>query len=188
MAPNEEKKRIDVDPITKEVLGDDTDNIDAKIVVGFAGDGAAEHRCRLYLSIEFDNYIEFDSSDIIASRKRSDGDNGIQHTIVWLKRDAVINQTKVRTREVQARFLRGSIADRFGTRPSGNRNPFGGPQNFGPLSILCDGTLGSFLGGTGGCAQLQGTFAISCIREFCDFIPATLLPDEVACTWEAECP
>lgn len=186
---NTNRAKIEIDPLVGEIVSDPDCPVDAKLIVGLAGDSGKPNRCRLYLTLEFDNYVEFELEDVVSSKKIRNDESEIQVTAIWLNRNAKIQQSKVRTREVQARFLTGSVASKYAGRQSAGRNPFGGPQVLGPLSILCDGTLGSFLGGGGGCAQVGGySQALSCVREFCEFVAATWLPDEVACTWEAECP
>jgi len=71
-------------------------------------------QCRLYLTLELDDYLLLCDEDIVAQRQRGDG------SIVWVRRDRPIKRVRVQTPDQQRMdYLQGEIGDLWGSAPQG---------------------------------------------------------------------
>lgn len=179
------KSELKEDEIVQALVPKPEDVPDSTLVVGFLGRSEDQDAWRIYITPTLDNYIEVKKADILNAVPLETAENPIGGTAVWLKKSAKVRQSRTRTREVQASFLKGNIVSRHARQGSSGVAPFGISPYFALRTT--GGTIGSFLNPP--CAYgAFNTMALSCVAEFCEFVPATFLPDEVACTWEAECP
>lgn len=64
---------------------------------------------RLYLTIDLDDYIEIDESQILHSIAIEGSQHPLGGTLVWVRRSAKLKRVGVRSVEAQADFLRGEI-------------------------------------------------------------------------------
>jgi hypothetical protein len=79
---------------------------------GLLGAAGVPGRWRLYSSKAFNEYIEFDESDLVESDTTALPD-GTEGTTIWLKPGTAIRHTTVSSRQVQADFLQGSVTGAF---------------------------------------------------------------------------
>ena len=78
------------------------------VLTGLLGHGTADDTWRLYLTQQFEEYVEFDSSDVVHSEAVNEA-TPMDGTRVWVRADAHLQYTQVATRQVQADFLQGGI-------------------------------------------------------------------------------
>jgi len=107
---------------------------DALAVRGFLTDAPDRNLWRLYLNIEFTEYIEFQKSDYIHHQPLSTVFNPLAGMMVWIARDARVNYTNRESTSIEARFLQGDISrstDGIGAMPGAPILPPwpGFPQN-----------------------------------------------------------
>lgn len=66
---------------------------------------------RLYLTLDLDDYIEFnEDDDYLGSVPVDTAQNQVGGTVVWLKAASDVHRVNVESRQAQAEFLRGKIA------------------------------------------------------------------------------
>ena len=123
---------------------------------------------RLYLSVQFTDYVEFRHEDVVGYRDLASPLNPIGGMLVWLRAGAQISRVHVDTLEQQAGFLQGGIAGSSGTNFAGLQrgaglgmaNTFGGCGSFAVCGGGSFAGCGSFAvcggGSFGGC----GSFAV----------------------------
>ncbi len=69
---------------------------------------------RLYLSLDFDDYIEIhEGNDLLGSVSLETPQNPLGGTIVWVKRTAILRRVGAELRHVQADFLRGELTSQY---------------------------------------------------------------------------
>lgn len=77
-------------------------------------DHQASRLWRLYLSLDFDDYIEInEGTDLLGSVSLETPQNPLGGTIVWVKRTAILRRVGVELRQVQADFLRGELTAQY---------------------------------------------------------------------------
>jgi len=89
----------------------------ARVFFGYlkeSPDYKATLKWRLYLTLDFEDYIEFhETDDHLASISLESHHNPVGGTVVWLRKSAVVRYVGVETRQLQASFLRGQLASEF---------------------------------------------------------------------------
>ena len=81
-------------------------------VRGWLGHSNMDAKWRLYLSQDFDEYVEFDAADVVDSRPVTENVD-LAGSVVWLRKGAVVQYTEISTRQIQADFLQGGITDGY---------------------------------------------------------------------------
>jgi hypothetical protein len=112
--------------------------------LGHAHDPLNKNNRRLYLTLQFNEYIEFRSEDVVIFRDL--GGQPLDGMIMWLKRDASIKHVRMETLDLQRNFLQGNMGSSGasqGFSPAG-QGQLGGGGSF----LTCGG--GSFLTCGGG--------------------------------------
>lgn len=173
--PNQKKPetqgKLNEDKLVRSLVPDPSKVPDARVLVGFVGKSARERHWRLYLNPNLNEYVEFADSDVLHSQPLEGSDHPLGGTVVWFKREANLVRTRAVSREAQADFLQGDIAAaHLAAVP---RRP----------------RIGSFKRRTPQPAGVGYSMWLSCVPEFCEFVPAS--PEwwcTPLCTWEAECP
>jgi len=77
---------------------------------GFLRRGSDGRTWRLYLTVDLDDYIEIDDSQILHSVAYEGSQYPLGGALVWVRRTAKLKRVAARSTEAQADFLRGEIA------------------------------------------------------------------------------
>jgi len=77
---------------------------------GFLRRGSDGRTWRLYLTVDLDDYIEIDDSQILHSVAYEGSQYQLGGALVWVRRTAKLKRVAARSTEAQADFLRGEIA------------------------------------------------------------------------------
>lgn len=104
------ESRLSVDPLVERMMAETEGPVIA--LRGLLDRGKAEGRWRLYLTQHFDEYVDFEDSDVLASQPANDA-APLEGTVVWIRKNAHLQYTHVSTREVQADFLQGGITSGY---------------------------------------------------------------------------
>jgi len=86
---------------------------DVRVVFGLLGQSEREDCWRLYLSLAFDECLEFAKADVLHSGRLSERESQVGGTVVWLRRNSNPIHIRFTSREAQADFLHGEIARRL---------------------------------------------------------------------------
>lgn len=116
---------------------------------GFPANSDREDYNRLYLSLNFDEYLEFPHSGLVHVEDAGGPDNPFSGSMVWLRRDTPVEHVRVSALDLQRGFLQGGIAGSY----------LGGVQNAG-VSSAHAGTIGG--GGTLLCTGGDGVGSMIC--------------------------
>jgi hypothetical protein len=171
--------KLEPDALIKQLLPDAAQLPDLRVLVGFLGKSTRQGYWRLYFTLTLDEYVEFAETDVVHSHAFDADESQLGGTVIWVQRDANLKHTRTVSREAQADFLQGAIANSVakGVRRSGRRMAAFQPQyvQFGSVAIHA-----------------------SCVREFCEFVANSFLGGgDVYCggswectpgSWQAECP
>lgn len=71
------------------------------------------NRRRLYLSLDFDEYIDLDKEDVIARVDLFSASQVLAGSLVWVNSSAPVARVHVETAQEEADFLKGAIARGF---------------------------------------------------------------------------
>lgn len=117
--------KVTLDPIVQRVQGNSRKFPEDVIqLVGFVGiSPGAANRFRIYPTLQFDQFIEFDESSVAHSEKLTGPDYPLGGTIVWLHGDARVQITRLTNAQAtgfasvgqQSQFLQGPIMSGFGS-------------------------------------------------------------------------
>ena len=91
----------------RNALGDPDRQQPATVLAGYVADSPASGMRRLYLTPQFDQYVEFREDDVLHTDEA--GDEGAGPSTVWLRRGSPTQLTRIVSHQVQAEFLQGSI-------------------------------------------------------------------------------
>jgi hypothetical protein len=105
-------KAPQVSPLVEELTQGGTEVPNVSVLVGYVGNASEEGRVRLYLTADLSNFVEFSLDDMVCSEVLQEGGAGA--TAVWIRKGARLTHTQTLSREVQAEFLSGGIAEAFG--------------------------------------------------------------------------
>jgi hypothetical protein len=125
---------------------------DLALFWGFAADAGREGYARLYLNLQFNEYIEFETSAIVFSKDLGGQDRPFSGIAVWLRRSTTIQHVRVESLDLQRNFLQGTIPPAFGN---------GGTSGSGGGSMVCGGG-GSMVCGGGGSMVCGGGGSMVC--------------------------
>lgn len=100
--------KLEADALVDRVTSGDAIPKPVVVLTGLLGRSGSEGVWRLYLSQLFDEYVEFDASDVVYQQAASDADP-LAGTKVWVRAGASLQYTQVSSRQVQADFLQGGI-------------------------------------------------------------------------------
>jgi hypothetical protein len=106
------RPEIHEDPLVQQLVPDPS-SPGAKLFSGYVGRGEKEGMWRLYLSLEFDEYLEFRENDLVHVETLG-GEGGSQAgSWIWLKPDAAVEHVRGEHRGMQGEFLGGDISKKF---------------------------------------------------------------------------
>jgi len=80
---------------------------------GFLRRGSDGRTWRLYLTVDLDDYIEIDDSQILHSVAYEGSQYPLGGALVWVRRTAKLKRVAARSTEAQADFLRGEIVAQY---------------------------------------------------------------------------
>jgi hypothetical protein len=79
------------------------------MVAGWLGRSTRSDRWRLYLTPELNRFVEFSEADVLHHRRLTLAEVTVGGTLVWLRRDATVLETRTGPRQGQASFLDGDL-------------------------------------------------------------------------------
>jgi hypothetical protein len=82
-------------------------------ILGYVGDSGSPDIVRVYLNLDFDEYVDVRRQDILHATEA--GEDMIQFggTLLWVDKNASCKHVQVTSDEVQAQFLEGEIAGTY---------------------------------------------------------------------------
>jgi hypothetical protein len=83
------------------------------LLTGFLGEGAPSGGVRLYLTPQFDQYVDLSADDVVHTSPLTTDDSGLGATMVWLKAGTPVRLSRTVSQHVQAEFLQGAITTAF---------------------------------------------------------------------------
>ncbi len=98
---------LEEDALVTELVRDPARPPKLAALTGWVGRSTREGRVRLYLTPEFDAYVEFAVSDIVHHRSLATDASPLGGTVVWLQGDAKVDMAL--GRDARAEFLTGEI-------------------------------------------------------------------------------
>jgi hypothetical protein len=130
---------------------------------GFPANSGREDYDRFYLSLNFNEYIEFPHSGLVHIEDAGGPDNPFSGAMIWLRRDTPVEHVTVERLDLQRGFLQGGIAGSYMGNAqnvaAGNANALAGVAA-GGSTLYCTGagTMACMGGSTLYCTG-AGTFA-----------------------------
>ena len=111
MAKRKKPANLKPDALVEELVPDPSQP-QARLVSGYLGKSARAGQWRVYLSLEFGEYLEIAEQDILQVVKlgREGSEAGAW---VWVKHGASVEHVRLAPRRVQAEFLQGDITSAF---------------------------------------------------------------------------
>jgi hypothetical protein len=107
---NDEKGRqIKADALIERLVPDPA-KPEAKLLSGYLGRSDRDSVWRLYLNLEFNDYLEFAEADIVHVEKLGRDDESQAGAWVWVKTETIVEHVRPERRAVQADFLGGAIS------------------------------------------------------------------------------
>ncbi|MGH7507162.1 MAG: hypothetical protein ACRELX_16020, partial [Longimicrobiales bacterium] len=101
------------DALVERVVPDPAQHRPMTLLTGFVGKSARDGYWRLYLTAEFDEYVEFRDEDVENTEQLPEEQSSLGGLRVWIRKGATLEHTHITSHQVQAEFLRGGIASRF---------------------------------------------------------------------------
>jgi hypothetical protein len=108
-------EEITKDLIEKVRAGGDTGSA---VLLGYLTNSPGGKK-RLYLNLEFTEFVEFKSDDLVHSLHLATETNPLGAVVVWVRGDAQITYTNTSPNTVVADFMNGPISARFMTMGEG---------------------------------------------------------------------
>ena len=81
----------------------------AILLQGYVGKSDSPDLVRLYLDLNFDNYVDIPKNEILHSADAPEGVLEFGGTYIWVSKDTEISYVQVRTTKKQAKFLEVDI-------------------------------------------------------------------------------
>ncbi|MEO8286038.1 MAG: hypothetical protein ABI670_06345 [Chloroflexota bacterium] len=146
-----------------------TEHLPQDLVVfwGYAANAERPECARLYLNIQFNEYIEFEKADMVFSKDMGQANEPLSGIVVWLKKNSPVKHVRVQTLDLQRGFLQGDIVgsnNGGGNGGSSSRGLTGGGGTIvcgGGGTIVCGGG-GTIVCGGGGTIVCGGGGTIVC--------------------------
>lgn len=109
-------KNLVEEEFIQKLVPDPSQPPDVGLLTGYLGKSSRPGHSRLYLTLELSSYVDIPDADILHTQSLKNDGNLLGGTLVWVNRDADLKSTTTTGREMQADFLRGSIASQATTR------------------------------------------------------------------------
>jgi hypothetical protein len=85
-----------------------------RAISGYLAKDPKEGQWRLYLTLDFNQFLTISEKDIVGSELLATEDNPVRPNVVWVKAEANLQHTATESTQVQAQFLSGSLISQFG--------------------------------------------------------------------------
>jgi hypothetical protein len=111
------------------------------VIWGFPAHSGRDDYDRLYLSLNFNEYIEFPHSGLVHVEDAGGPENPFSGAMIWLRRDTPVDHFHIQRLDLERTFLQGGIAGSvMGSAPNmaGNANAPAGPAA-GGSTLVCTG-------------------------------------------------
>jgi hypothetical protein len=95
-------------------------------MIGYVGKSGSRDVIRLYLNLNFDEYVDIPRESILHASSVSEDVIEGGGTMLWIKKEQKITHVRVESTTTEAEFLKGSIAEDY-LRPSEIKPFQGGP-------------------------------------------------------------
>ena len=111
-------KKLDKDPLeehelVKNVIKDPANPINATVLLGYVGKTGSDDSIRLYLNIEFNEYVDIPKNVILHAEKAPENIIEFGGTYIWIPKDAKITRTLVSTGTEPEKIMEGEITKKF---------------------------------------------------------------------------
>lgn len=83
----------------------------ATLLVGYVGKTDKDNNVRLYLSLNFDEYVDVPRDSILHAANAPEDVLPFGGTYLWVKKDEHITYVRVQSTKQQAKFLQGAISE-----------------------------------------------------------------------------
>jgi hypothetical protein len=129
------------DDLVAELVPDPTKLPDVVVLRGYLGKSTREGVSRLYVNLNFTEYVEVADADVVANRSLAANQNPLGGTMLWVKRNATLLRATVCLAQEHAAFLTGEITASALRRskmelPVGRKLAYLGVQRGGPTDHL----------------------------------------------------
>jgi hypothetical protein len=95
------------DPLVEKIV-DDPNHSQTRLVSGYVGKSTRSGYWRVYLNLEFSDYLEIAEADVL--HVETLGDEDTSGAWLWLRREASVEHVRSEPQKAQAEFLSGEIA------------------------------------------------------------------------------
>ena len=97
--------------IVEKIIDDPSSPADAVVLTGFPGNSDRSGHQRLYLSPDLSSYVDIAEDDILHSEELPTEHSPLNAHAVWVARGATLRHSERTSRDVQADFLQGPVAE-----------------------------------------------------------------------------
>jgi hypothetical protein len=97
------------DDLVAELVPDPTKLPEVVVLRGYLGKSARARFSRLYVNLNFTEYVEVADEDVVATRALPANHNPLGGTVLWVKRNATLLRATVCSAQEHAAFLTGEI-------------------------------------------------------------------------------
>ncbi len=101
------------DALVEKLVPDPAQIPDVTVLIGFLGKSSRTGYWRLYLNPQLNHYVEGAEEDLAHSETLVTERNPLCGTMIWVRRNAVLQHTRTISRQAQAEFLEGDITRSF---------------------------------------------------------------------------
>jgi hypothetical protein len=97
------------DDLAAELVPDPTKLPDVVVLRGYLGESTRAGFSRLYVNLNFTEYVEVADEDVLARRSLAANQDPLSGTVLWVKRNATLLRAAVCLAQEYAAFLHGEI-------------------------------------------------------------------------------
>jgi hypothetical protein len=134
MAERKEKPELVEDPLVSKVVHDPS-SPKAKLLSGYLGRSSRRGHWRVYLTLDFSEYVELAAKDILHTQAL--GSPNASGSWIWVRDDAKMEHVKPDAESTGAEFLKGPIASKYiGNSLFGNLGRVGVGGGFGLIKTF----------------------------------------------------
>jgi len=106
--PETDGPQLRANPLVASLVASADAHEPLNVLTGLLGTGSRDDLWRLYLTLELDEYVEFERAAVVHTAAVQDG-TPLAGTSVWLRIGTTLRYTQVSSAQVQADFLSGGI-------------------------------------------------------------------------------
>jgi hypothetical protein len=105
------KKSAKQHRIVEQIVADPAAPPDAVVLTGFPGASDREGHRRLYLTPELSSYVDIAEADVLHEEELPREQSPLEAHVLWVRGGATLRQSERSSRDVQAEFLQGPVAE-----------------------------------------------------------------------------